>query len=88
MTENTPLPVLGYTNQSTAKIDLVNENKALEEQVLRQLDYMQGSCGGTILVDQRMLALGITKVQEAFMWINRAVFRPERIKLPGDEAHP
>lgn len=88
--DHKPLPVQGYTAQSTDKVALVNENKELEERVLRQLDRM-GDLNGThvlgqanLLIDPRMLALARTKIQEAFMWANRAVFRPTRISLPED----
>jgi hypothetical protein len=72
--------VRGYTNQSDEKVALVNENKVLEERVLRQLDAMRYNPG----CDQRMVSLAITGVQEAFMWANRAVFQPTRVALPED----
>lgn len=82
MTEHKGLPVAGYMPQSDDKVATVNKNKELEERVLRQLDAMvaDGSYDG------RMLALGRTGIQEAFMWINRAVFQPTRIDLPEDKA--
>lgn len=75
------LPVKGYTDQSTIKVDMVNANKELEERSLRAVDHLKG----TGIADPRMLALGTTKLQEAWMWINRAVFQPTRVKLPEDE---
>lgn len=72
-----PLPVAGYTPQSAEQIDLVNENKRLEEQVLRVIDRL----GSQPSIDQRSLAVARTNVEQAFMWLNRAVFKPERIKL-------
>ena len=75
------LPVYGYQPQSDGRIALVNANKALEERVLRQIDSHRGANE----IDQRMVALAHTKVQEAFMWLNRAVFQPARISLPEDE---
>ena len=80
MSENTALPVKGYTSQSDANVAFVNENKVLEERVLRRLDEMRASTD----YDQRMVSLAITKVQEAFMWANRAVFQPDRVPLPAD----
>lgn len=74
------LPVAGYAPQTDAKVQIVNMNKALEERVLRQLDEMRNMPE----VDGRMLALGVTGVQQAFMWINRAVFQPGRVTLPED----
>lgn len=80
MTEHEGLPVEGYKPQPQVAIDLVNENKRLEEECLRVLDSMAGSGA----IDQRMLAIGKTQLQGAWMWINRAVFQPGRVKLPGD----
>jgi len=34
--------------------------------------------------DQRWLAIARTHVEQGFMAFNRAVFRPQRISLPGD----
>jgi len=81
MTDHKSLPVSGYRPQSDEKVSLVNENKRLEEGMLRQLDKMKDM--GTS-VDQRWLATGRTQLEKAFMSINRAVFQPERVKLPED----
>lgn len=80
MTQHTGLPVAGYQPQSDEKVALVNENKQLEERVMRQIDSMVGADG----IDQRMVAIARTKTQEAFMWLNRAVFQPSRVSLPED----
>lgn len=74
------LPVAGYRPQETAAVDLVNENKRLEEEVLRALDNLANSP----VTDKRWLAIGRTKIEMGFMAINRAVFKPIRISLPGD----
>lgn len=90
MTEHTGLPVAGYKPQSAENVAVVNANKELEERVLRQIDRMTDVRGGDGPYvpptghDQRMVALARTKVQEAFMWLNRAVFQPGRVKLPED----
>ena len=81
MTEHKGLPVAGYRAQPTAAVELVNRNKELEEQMLRVLDGLKESA----LVDQRWLAIGRTHLEQAFMAINRSIFRPERVKLLGDE---
>jgi hypothetical protein len=80
MTEHKGLPVSGYVPQTDDKVAVVNVNKALEERVLRQLDFLKTYPG----VDQRMVALAFTGIQEAFMWANRAVFQPTRVSLPED----
>jgi hypothetical protein len=74
------LPVAGYRPQAKANIDLVNENKALEEMVLRQLDAL----AKIDAVDKRWLAIGRTAIENGMMAVNRAVFQPSRAKLPGD----
>lgn len=73
-----PLPVKGYTVQSDEKVALVNENKLIEELVLRQIDRHISDIDSSG-IDQRMVALARTHVQEAFMWLNRSVFQPERL---------
>lgn len=84
MAEHEGLPVAGYQPQSESNIALVNYNKELEERVLRQIDNMLSERNPD--VDKRMVALARTKTQEAFMWLNRAVFQPSRITLPEDES--
>lgn len=83
MSEHKGLPVAGYNPQSDAKVALVNEAKVLEERVLRQIDKLKAMGSD---VDQRMVAKGTTEIQDAFMWLNRAVFQPGRVALPDDEA--
>ena len=75
MTDHQPMPVAGYTAQSDNIIKTVNENKHLEETVLKQLDALKARDD----VDQRWLAIGRTHIEEAFMAINRALFKPQRL---------
>jgi hypothetical protein len=71
------LPVKGYKKEQPAHlVALVNENKLLEELVLRQITCHVRTDG----IDQRFVALARTKIQEAFMDLNRAVFQPQRIE--------
>lgn len=94
MVENTPLPVAGYTAQSDEKVALVNEFKADEERLLRKMERMApenwlrpGTADNDDPVgryDQRWIAVARTHFQEGFMALNRAVFQPQRIKLPED----
>ncbi len=91
MSEHKGLPVAGYVAQTDDKVELVNQNKVLEERVLRQIDAMRRdntaaeANGQKPPHDARMMALAVTNIQEAFMWLNRAVFQPTRIALPEDE---
>lgn len=82
MTHN-GLPVAGYQPQSSEAVALVNANKAAEEAILRRMDAMQGVPG----FDQRWLAIARTQIEQGFMALNRAVFRPGRVSLPEDESH-
>ena len=82
MTEHQGLPVSGYKPQSDDKVSVVNVNKQLEERVLRQIDAMRSVPGN----DPRMMSIAYTGIQDAFMWLNRAVFQPGRVALPEDEA--
>jgi hypothetical protein len=75
MADHEPLPVAGYTKQNDAKVAEVNENKRLEETVLKRLDVLKEYSD----VDQRWLAIGRTHIEEAFMAINRSIFRPQRL---------
>jgi hypothetical protein len=76
----TGLPVAGYKKTQPAHlIALVNENKLLEEKILRQIERHKER--GSEL-DQRAVALAFTAIQDAFMWLNRGVFQPQR--LTGD----
>ncbi len=82
MTETKGLPVQGYKpTQPDWAIALVNENKVLEERILRQIDAHRDR--GSDL-DQRHVAIARTEIEKAFMSLNRAVFQPQRIQLPED----
>ena len=58
-----------------------NDMKELEEQVLRVLDdlsLVQSDC------DPRWLAIARTNIEQGFMAMNRAIFKPERVSLDDD----
>lgn len=73
-----PLPVAGYKPQSQQSIDLVNEFKRVEERILQALDILTESND----IDKRWLAIGRTNIEQGFMAINRAIFKPDRVTLP------
>lgn len=75
------LPVAGYKpTQSAEAVAAVNVFKELEERTLRHIEALEptGQC------DNRLLAVGRTQLQLAFMALNRAVFQPGRVTLPED----
>lgn len=83
MSEHQGLPVKGYAKtQSDVNVRTVDENKILEEQVLRQIEKI-----GRMLpdADPRWLSIGKTAIEQGFMAINRAVFKPGRVALPEDQ---
>ena len=71
------LPIKGYKPQSTELCNLVNEFKVFEEKVLRELDKLDNRLN----IDKRWLAIGRTHLEQAFMAINRSLFKPDRVKL-------
>lgn len=81
-----------YTPQPDEKVALVNEFKQDEERLLRKIDRMQGivpdawsvQAAEKFAYDQHWLAIARTHFQEGYMALNRAVFQPQRIKLPED----
>lgn len=81
MTTHAAPPVAGYKPITQERLDAVNANKNAEEQILRILDSMVGDDRW----DQRWLSIGRTHFEQAFMALNRSIFRPGRIVLPGDE---
>jgi len=53
--------------------------KIIEEALLRALDELDVEG-----VDPRWFAIGRTQIEQGFMAITRAIFKPERMKFPGD----
>lgn len=75
--DHQPLPVSGYTSQSELNVARVNEMKEAEERVLRKLDFLKEDH----TIDQRWLAIGRTQIEQGFMAVNRAIFKPTRINI-------
>ena len=72
--------IKGYTAVSENKAETVNKNKELEEICLRRIDALMADND----TDKRCIAVAKTQLQDAFMWLNRGVFQPQRIELPED----
>lgn len=79
MTEHTGLPVHGYKPQSNDRVEQVNLNKENEERLLRLIELLQDTDA-----DGRWLAVARTHFEQGYMALNRAIFKPERVKLPED----
>ncbi|WP_304455965.1 hypothetical protein [Nocardiopsis sp. YSL2] len=68
-----PGAVTGYRQHPQDRIDIVNRVKAAENELGDLVAELQARDG----VDQRMLELGRTNLQQGFMWLVRSVFQPE-----------
>ena len=71
------MPVAGYNAQSNENVFLVSLNKHNEERILQLLDIYAASPE----VDARWIAIARTHIKQGFMAMNRAIFKPQRIKL-------
>lgn len=77
--------IKGYRDLSQAEIDLMNEGKALAEQVGAWIAKLETTRPGTadsdvnpfdLLPDKRWLAIGKTHLQQGFMAAIRAIAKP------------
>jgi hypothetical protein len=84
-TKHTGLPVHGYEPQSSTNVALVNHFKQTEERLLREIDVMRDGPGIEPRFDQRWLSIAQSHFEQGFMALNRSVFKPSRVRLPGDE---
>jgi hypothetical protein len=75
--------VHGYADQPREAIDAVNRNKQTEEMLLRQIAVMRQQDSA----DARWLSIALTHFEQGFMALNRSIFKPRRISLPGDAGH-
>ena len=71
------MKVAGYRPLEKHRVEVVNENKALEELILRQIDTLMAM--HDLNPDPRWIALAKTHLEIGFMALNRSVFQPERI---------
>lgn len=76
--------VKGYKELTDERVAIVNEFKVFEEQMLRVIEQAQAEAKAGAEFDTRWLSIAFTKFQEAFMALNRGIFAPGRVKLPGD----
>lgn len=68
-------PIAGYRQLEPSMIELANNNKLIEELVLRQLDRQKADPS----TDGRLNQMAFSHFQIGFMLMNRAVFQPTRI---------
>lgn len=72
MVDNQHKKITGYRDLTEAEIALMNEGKALAEQVRLFTDKVKA----TPEIDGRWLSIGVTDLQKGFMAVVRAIARP------------
>jgi len=77
VSDHKPMPVAGYSAQSNENVWLVNQNKCAEEHILQLIDVYAMNPE----IDARWLAIARTHIEQGFMAMNRAIFKPQRVKL-------
>ena len=69
--------ITGYRQLSEAEVALMNEGKALAEQVGAYIDRLRSHADGTPpLLDQRWVSIGATQLQQGFMAVIRGIAQP------------
>lgn len=68
-------PVTGYNDQSQEALDAVNNSKIHEIELAAFIKYLKAS--DELNVDKRWLAIAITGFEQAFMALNRSIFKPD-----------
>lgn len=65
-------------SQSEQAIEAASVFNELEERLLRHIESLE-------CADLRLLAIGRTQLQGAFMFLTRSILQPERLILPEDD---
>ena len=71
--------IKGYRDLTQAEIDLMNEGKQLEKQVLTYLEKLNKAEFATDenqMPDRRWLAVGRTDIEKGFMSVIRSIAKP------------
>jgi hypothetical protein len=71
--ENQHKKIKGYRDLSQAEIDLMNEGKALAEQMRMFVEKLEADA----LTDKRCVAIAKTNLQTGCHWVTHAIARPE-----------
>lgn len=86
-TETTTQALKGYRQLSADETALINEGKALAEQVGAFISKLRGYvetppgaepyiCSGRPTIDQRWVSIGATDLQQGFMALTRGIAQP------------
>ena len=72
MVDNQHQKIKGYRDLTQQEIDLMNEGKALAEQVREFTEKVKAVPD----IEQRWLSIGVTDLQKGFMAVIRSIARP------------
>ena len=72
MVDNQHQKITGYRDLTEAEIALMNEGKALAQQVGEFVAKLRGTAD----LDQRWVSIGATELQQGFMAVIRGIARP------------
>lgn len=87
MTQHTgPLAPAYVTHSDGEKVGLIRQAHELEERILRACDQMAKLAGKVDchFIDSRWLAAGRARIEEGFMFLDRAIMQPGRTSMPED----
>jgi len=74
--------IIDIPRTSALDVALATESKYFEERILRHIELIKNSAQ----YDAEMAQIAFIRIQEGFMWLNRAVFQPPRVDLPEDKS--
>lgn len=72
--------IVGYRTLDKKDLVAIEAVKQMEERCLRMGDNLKN-----MGADARSVAIFVTEVQTAFMWLVRSIAQPTRIPLPDDD---
>tara|TARA_R110000851_G_scaffold182721_1_gene331832 strand:- start:14079 stop:14327 length:249 start_codon:yes stop_codon:yes gene_type:complete len=79
MVDNQHKKITGYRDLSEIEINLINEGKALAEQVsafIGKVDNVGNNNTNPVIIDIRWLSIAQTDLQKGFMCLIRSIARP------------
>ena len=68
-------PVTGYNDQMQESLNAVNRSKQFELDLAEFVKYVKGH--DTLEADKQWVAIAITGFEQAFMALNRSIFKPD-----------
>lgn len=68
-------PVIGYNDQKKESLEAVNRSKQFELDLAEFVKYVKGH--DALEVDLRWVVIAITGFEQAFMALNRSIFKPD-----------